>query len=157
MYQRPAASVAAARQNPEASRPTFAEEIQSIARRLIFSTPRASTSDRQFLQDVARDECRYPLKALERLSRIAQQSTRVEHRDALASLIIARTTPSDESTDLIAVSHLETIAESEANIAVHTFEHARTKAGWMVAREKVRAHLARLTVLAQAIERTAVQ
>ena len=151
MYQQNARILAGVQHSPE----PFSDAVTNIARRLILSTPRKNKSDADFLQDVARG--RYPMRALERMAVIAQQSTRQELRDELAGLVIVRAAAMEAVPELIVASALETRAQGEADCAVHALEHSRTRAAWLAAREKVRAHLTRLTVLAQAIERTAVQ
>lgn len=152
MYRNHAVSMAVGRQT---SAEDFASAVVSIARRLILSTPHKTHEDAQFLQDVARG--RYPMRALERMAVIAQQSTRQHLRDELAGLVLVRSVASESTPDIIIASALETRAQGDADCAVHALEHSRSRSAWMAAREKVRAHIARLMVLAQAIERTTVQ
>ena len=121
------AALADARTNAEGAAlhdPTdsFADGIRTVARRLIFSCPDASTDDKQFLQDVARAEIRYPMKALERLTRISQQSRRPEHREALAELVREYSTPCLGHVSVAAAFDEETRTNGDADMAQRFFE-----------------------------------
>lgn len=105
---------------------TFTEEFQAIARRLLFSCPATSTSERQFLQDVARG--RYPMKALERMTRIAAGSTRPEHREALALFVREISAPRYGAVSIAAAFDEETRTNGEADMAQRYFERERTRA-----------------------------
>lgn len=65
----------------------FHQELAALARRLLASTIGISPADRQFLQDLARTEVRYPMNTLRRLNRIAACSVRPEDRDGPAELV----------------------------------------------------------------------
>lgn len=132
----------------------FAEAIQSIARRLILATPHKTKEDAQFLQDVARG--RYQLRAFERLTTIAQQSTRPALKDELAGLVLLCSSSLRDVPPLRIAARDETEAQGICDIAVHDLEHAPTRANKLTAMETIRTHVARLTVLFHAVERLTV-
>jgi hypothetical protein len=133
MYQTSALPVAAGRANAERTSPahaerTFVDEIQLIARQLLFSTARATDEEKQFLRDVARQEGRYPLRALERLTEIAKKSGRPEHREALSRFIRERSTPATAANvSVAAIFDVETVANGDADLAQRIFERTPTR------------------------------
>jgi hypothetical protein len=134
---------------------TFAEKVQHIARRLFFSARNLTSSDKQFLGDLARAERRYEMKALQRLIGIAERSDRPEDREALAELIRAeclRSTPAVR--DVGVAFDLETRAQGEADVAQRAFERRRTRATKEAAIEKLTTHLYGLRASLDAVEAT---
>jgi hypothetical protein len=154
MYQQNAASVAAARHLPEQS---FQQRIQLIARMLFMSTPRASDSDKQFLHDVARAEARFPMRGLERLARIAQQSTRPEHREALTLLVREFSTPRFGYVSLPAAFDEETRTQGIADMEQRRFERERTRINQERAIEALHAQEIATREAIAAVRLTAVQ
>jgi len=154
MYQPSRGVMAVAPQSPE---PSFSDEIRSVARRLFFSTPSASAADKQFLQDIARDECRYPMKAVERLARIAQQSTRPEHQDALAEVIRRRSLPIANRVDVGTAFDHELQAQTIADVAQREFERHPSKATKETVLERLAAHAVAIRESISAIMAARVQ
>ncbi len=152
-HQHNGSAVATARTHTEVS---FAEAIQSVARRLYFSCPKADTSDRQFLQDVMRGECRYPMKGLERLARVAQQSTRPEHREALAEVIREFSTPLPGTVSLATAFDDETRAQGIADLEQRRFERERSRARQEAAIEALHAQEIATREAITAVRRTKV-
>jgi hypothetical protein len=145
IYQQQAAPLAAEREKTEGGG-QFPAQIRFIAKQLFFSTPRISKRDRQFLSDLARDEVRYPMKAVERLAGIAKQSTRPAHQRAFAALIERMSTPA-AAVEFAKADMQETHLEGEANDAVVRFRHRPTKANQRALAERVDAHIAALRQL----------
>jgi hypothetical protein len=138
--------VAAPRRHSEAGdgspdRKRFEEDIQTVARKLIFSCPKASGSDKQFLYDVARAESRFPMRGLERLARIAQQSTRPEHQEALAEVVRRWSSPGSEALDVARAFDVELKEQTEADVAQREFERFPNKANRERALDRLSAHL----------------
>lgn len=158
MYHNSRSLVAAARTVPEPSGPrsvsprALAEEVRLIAGCLYLSTPRLSPADRQFLMDLRREECRYPMKAVERLASIAQQSVKPEHREAFAELIRKYSTPQREPMCVIVASNLEQEANGPLDIAMRAFEQDPSLANKERAKEAGRAQLVRTREVLDALE-----
>lgn len=135
----------------------FVRGLQSIARQLYFSTPRASTKDHEFLQEIAREEQRVQMKQLQRLIAIAATSTRPEHRLALVDLIRLHCDTQRECLDVVAASDLETDAQGSADSDTRRFEHVRTRATKERALDSLRRHFAALRALIDSVESAPVQ
>lgn len=146
-YQQNAAPLAPERAQTEGR---FTDQIRFIAKQLYLSTPRITDRDRQFLSDLARDEVRYPMKAVERLATIAKQSTRPAHQRAFAALIERMSTPAAAIEFAKADTH-ETVTEGEANNATVRFRHRPTEANRRVLAQMVDAHIAALRQLRDSV------
>jgi hypothetical protein len=133
---------------------TFTADLRTVARQLYFSTPSASQADRQFLQDVARDDVRVQLKQLQRLIAIAAESTRPEHRLALSELVRRHCDVQRECLDVVIASDHETEVQGAFDSSIRTFERHRTRAAKERALEHGRRHYAALRALLDSIEAT---
>lgn len=123
VYQRNAVRMAADRMKADVIR-----DLQTVARRLFFSTIDLDSSDRQFLQDFIRPECRYPMAALCRLISISSHSVRPEDREAVPEVLrgwILRTVPA--VYDVALVGDLETKAQGDHDVAWRAFERIRDR------------------------------
>lgn len=100
----------------------FVAGLQTIARRLLFSTPRLASTDRQFLYDVARQEARFPMTGLRRLMAIAAHSTKPEDREALPELIRAECLVGVHAVDVAIAFDEETAAQGIADVAQRAYE-----------------------------------
>lgn len=128
MYRNDAVCLAADRRRTERPRP-IADDVEYVARRLLFSVRALSASDKQFLGDLARSEHRYPMKALDRLTEIAARSDRPEDREVLAEMIRARclrSTPAVQDVAL-AFDH-ETRATGPADVTQRAYERRPCRA-----------------------------
>lgn len=164
-----ASGLATSRENPEVRRSAiagrlrtletsaFSDAIRAIARRLYFSTPTATTKEHEFLQEVAREECRVQMKQLQRLLGIAAQSTRPEDREALVDLVRHHCDVQRECLDVIVASDLETAAQGAGDVDIRQFERQRTRATKERALASLRRHFAALRALIDSIEAQPVQ
>lgn len=74
---------------PWTTRVGFHDSLRTLARRLLNSTIGLAAPERQFLQDLARPDVRYPMNAMRRLNAIAARSVNAEDREGPAELIRA--------------------------------------------------------------------
>jgi len=127
-----APAVAAATRSHQASdAERFKRGVILIARQLYFSCPAIDEQDRRFLSDVAREEGRYQLKAIQRLARISRESVNPAHRQALTGLIQEFSGASDvvdPAIDLGIAFDRETTINGECNNAQRAFERFPTPA-----------------------------
>ncbi len=136
---------------------TFMDRLRSVARQLYFSTPYASKTDRQFLQDLARDEARVQMKQLQHLMAIASKSTRPEHKVALVDLVRMHCDVEQECLDVVVASDLETEVQGPADLDTRMFEHRRDRPSKERALASLRRHFAAIRALIDSIEAQQVQ
>lgn len=130
----------------------FVAALQTIARSLYMSAPRASDADRQFLQDIARGDQRVKMLQLQRLLAIAKGSTRPEHKVALEDLVRFHVQTTGEVLDPVVASDVETEAQGPADVDVRLFERHRDRPSKERALASLRRHYAALRTLIDSIE-----
>lgn len=97
---------------PEAD--PFEVELREVARRLRKSVPNLTPRERDFLDDLARTEIRYPMPTVRKICRLSRRSTDPAAREGFAELIRADSLPAD-ALSLTAAFDLETPAPGEAD------------------------------------------
>jgi hypothetical protein len=90
----------------------YEAQLSALARRLLASAIGISPADRQFLQDLARPDQRYPMRTMRRLSAIAARSVRVEDREGPAELVRSDILAQTERIGCVYTAH---DAENAAN------------------------------------------
>lgn len=136
-YHRVVASLAAPRTNSD----DLIRDLQFVARRLYFSAA-VGPEDKQFLQDFARDEQRYQLRALQRLVYCASRSTKPEDREALAEYVRGHCLRAIAvPTDPRLLGDLETAAQGPHDMTWRDFERTPSRATRDRAIETGTAHL----------------
>lgn len=129
-YQRATDQLALVRSNTESpTESTFEQQLQFLARRLLFSAVGIAAADRQFLHDLSRGEARFPMKTFRRLNAIAAHSTKPEDREGPAELMRADIlTQTHRHLSLVAAFDAETEAVGPADVAQRRLERAITRA-----------------------------
>lgn len=149
MDRKPSVSVAADRTHPEIRLPV---KLALAARQLKFDVPALAPGDRDFLDDLAREESRYPMRALVRLIAIARTARRDEVAEALAEIIrgeirAGRMTPED----VFAAFESESLAQVDADMAQWRFERRRSKSNAERAVDLCTRHIVRLRSYVDAV------
>lgn len=99
----------------------FEQQVRAIAQRLRQSVPDLTAREVSWLDELAREECRYPMITVRRICAAARRSRRVEDREAFADLILAECTPAD-AMPIEEALDLETRADSADDVPQRDFE-----------------------------------
>lgn len=137
MYRRPDPAAAIA---PAAD--PFEAGLRAIARRLQQSVPDLTAREREWLHDLAREECRYPMPTVRKLNRVSRRSMNAEDREAFAELIRADSLP-PAPTCVRTAFDLETAATGPADVEQRRLEQEpRDHATWTRCRDALTRQLA---------------
>lgn len=98
----------------------FQDGLREIAQDAQRSVPDLTAREREWLQDMARKECRYPMPTVRKLCAILRRSRNAEHRELFAQLI--RNECSSGAIAVPAAFDLECPKPGRADVSQRAFE-----------------------------------
>lgn len=120
----------------------FEAGLRQVAQQLLATVPDLTQREKDWLYDMAREECRYPMPTVRKLCAVSRRSRRADVREAFAELIRSDSTPIGEAMPVKKAFDLETPAPGMADVEQRAFETNPNPITWQRCKDALQRQLA---------------